>query len=101
MLVAPDGSLLVSGDDAGAIAGAVEAHAVVGALVRRSLDDGVPLVDLVAEEPRLGEAGVALLAPGVAVRQRTTPGSGGPGPVTIQRQRLAEAVAERRLRWAV
>ena len=78
-----------------------EAHAVVGALVRRSLDDGVPLVDLVAEEPRLGEAGVALLAPGVAVRQRTTPGSGGPGPVTIQRQRLAEAVAERRLRWAV
>ena len=41
------------------------AHAIVGALVRRSLDDGIPLADLVAAEPLLGERGVALLQPGV------------------------------------
>ena len=78
-----------------------EAHAVVGALVRRSLDEGVPLVDLVAAEPRLGEEGVALLQPGVAVRQRTTPGSGGPGPVMLQRERLAAEIVDRRRRWEI
>ena len=78
-----------------------EAHAVVGALVRRSLDDGVPLIDLVVAEPRLGEEGVALLQPGVAVRQRTTPGSGGPGPVALQRERLADEIVDRRRRWGI
>nr|AGC72529.1 argininosuccinate lyase [uncultured bacterium A1Q1_fos_862] len=78
-----------------------EAHAVVGALVRRSLDDGVPLIDLVVAEPRLGEEGVALLQPGVAVRQRTTPGSGGPGPVMLQRERLAAEIVDRRRRWEI
>jgi len=76
------------------------AHAIVGALVRRSLDDGVPLADLVAAEPELGERGVALLAPGVAVRNRTTPGGAGPAPVVVQRDRLAARVAAERGRWA-
>jgi argininosuccinate lyase len=76
------------------------AHAIVGALVRRSLDEGVALADLVAAEPELGPRAVALLAPGAAVRRRTTPGGGGPGPVAVQRERLGERVAAERARWA-
>ena len=76
-----------------------EAHAVVGALVRRSLDDGSPLADLVLAEPRLGAAAAELLAPGVSVRQRTTPGGAGPVPVAEQRRRLGDAVRRERVRW--
>ena len=54
-----------------------EAHAIVGSLVRRSLDEGIPLADLVGEEPRLGPDCVGLLGPGRAVLRRTTPGGGG------------------------
>ena len=61
-----------------------DAHALVGALVRRSLTDGVDLADLVAAEPQLGPDAVALLGPGVAVRRRTTRGGAGPGPVADQ-----------------
>jgi argininosuccinate lyase len=77
-----------------------EAHAVVGALVRRSLDEGLALADLVAAEPRLGERGIELLRPGVSVRQRTTPGSAGPAAVAVQRGRLHEAVVSARGQWA-
>ena len=77
-----------------------DSHAVVGALVRRSLDDVIPLVELVLAEPRLGEAGAALLQPGVSVRQRTTPGGAGPGPVTVQRARLGAQASHERDRWA-
>jgi argininosuccinate lyase len=61
-----------------------DAHAIVGALVRRSLDDGVPLAELVAQDERLGSEAVALLGPGVAVRRRTTPGGAGPEPLERQ-----------------
>jgi len=61
-----------------------DAHAVVGALVRRSLDEGVALRDLVAASPDLGPEAAALVAPGVAVTRRTTAGGGGPGPVAVQ-----------------
>jgi argininosuccinate lyase len=74
------------------------AHAIVGALVRRSIDDGVPLADLVAAEPELGERARALLEPGAAVRRRTTPGGAGPGPVGEQRLRLAAALDDARAR---
>ena len=74
------------------------AHAVVGALVRRSLDEGLPLADLVAAEPQLGERALELLEPGASVRRRTTPGGAGPGPVAVQRERLAEALATARRR---
>ena len=77
-----------------------EAHAVVGALVRRSIDDGVPLVDLVRSEPTLGERGVALLAPGASVRQRTSPGGAGPAPVAVQQGRLAERLEAEAVRWS-
>ena len=77
-----------------------DAHAIVGSLVRRSMDDGVALADLVAAEPTLGERGVALLAPGVSVRQRTSAGGAGPGPVADQRHRLAGHIERERSRWA-
>jgi len=77
-----------------------DSHAVVGALVRRSLDEGIALEELVLAEPRLGPAGAALLQPGVSVRQRTTPGGAGPVPVTVQRARLDAQVSRERDRWA-
>jgi argininosuccinate lyase len=62
-----------------------QAHAIVGAVVRASLEDGaMPLSDLVAAHPDLGAEAAALVAPGVSVRRRTTPGGAGPGPVAVQ-----------------
>ena len=70
-----------------------DAHAIVGALVRRSLDEGIPLAELVAASDDLGPDAVALLGPGVAVQRRTTRGGGGPGPVAEQLERLAARLA--------
>jgi argininosuccinate lyase len=76
------------------------AHAVVGSLVRRSLDEGIPLEELVTAEPELGPDAVAVLAPGASVRRRTTPGGAGPAAVAEQRSRLAERLDTERRRWA-
>ena len=65
-----------------------DAHAIVGAVVRRHLDEGLDLAALVAAEPALGPDAVGLLAPGVAVARRTTRGGAGHGPVAEQLQRL-------------
>jgi argininosuccinate lyase len=64
-----------------------EAHAIVGALVRDSIERRVPLADLVAAHPSFGEADRALLEPGVAVTRRTTPGGAGPAAVAVQLDR--------------
>ncbi len=69
------------------------AHAVVGELVRRSVDGEGALADLVADDPRLGPDAAALLAPGVAVTRRTTRGGGGPGPVADQLDRFRRRLA--------
>jgi len=61
-----------------------DAHTVVGGLVRDSLARHVPLAELVEAHPALGASGVELLAPGVAVQRRTTPGGAGPVPVAVQ-----------------
>jgi argininosuccinate lyase len=61
-----------------------EAHAVVGGIVRDSLERRVPLAELVAAHPELGEDGLALLEKGVAVTRRRTPGGAGPEPVAEQ-----------------
>ena len=61
-----------------------QAHGVVGALVRDSMERHVPLAELVEAHPALGSEAVDLLAPGVAVTRRTTPGGAGPGPVARQ-----------------
>ncbi len=75
-----------------------DAHAIVGALVRRSLEEGVALRDLVAASPELGPEAVVLLDPGVAVTRRTTPGGGGPTPVAVQLAAFAERLAADRRR---
>ena len=61
-----------------------EAHALVGALVRDSLERHVPLAELVEAHPALGAEGAALLEPGVPVSRRRTAGGAGPDPVAEQ-----------------
>jgi len=65
-----------------------DAHAVVGALVRRHLSGEGSLADLVSAHSALGPEAAALVAPGVAVRRRTTPGGAGPAPVAVQLERF-------------
>lgn len=77
-----------------------EAHAIVGALVRESLDHGRDLKELVRSHPQLGEAAVFMLEPGVAAKRRTTRGGGGPGPVEAQKARLAHRLQVDRQRFA-
>ena len=69
-----------------------DAHAIVGALVRRSLAGEGALADLVAADPRLGPDAAALIAPGVGVTMRTTRGGAGPKPVADQMKRLELAI---------
>ncbi len=73
-----------------------DAHAIVGELVRTALGGQVSLHDLVAGDERLGPEAATLVAPGVGVRRRTTPGGAGPAPVAAQLSRCAETVAELR-----
>ena len=56
--------------------------------MRDSLERHVPLAELVAAHPALGDEAVALLEPGVAVTRRTSPGGAGPGPVAVQLERF-------------
>ncbi len=76
-----------------------DAHAIVGALVRTALQGERSLRALVEEHPELGPDAAALVAPGVSVRRRVTPGGAGPVPVADQMvrfraelERLAEAL---------
>ena len=73
-----------------------DAHAVVGSLVRRALAGEGALRDLVAADPALGPDAAALVAPGVSVRRRITPGGAGPVPVAAQIDRFRIALAELR-----
>ena len=66
-----------------------DAHALVGGLVRDSLERRVPLAELVEAHPDLGAEGAALLQPGRPVTRRTTPGGAGPDPVAVQIERFA------------
>jgi argininosuccinate lyase len=76
-----------------------EAHAVVGALVRRALAGEGSLKSLVAADPSLGADAAALVAPGVSIRRRVTPGGSGPAAVADQLDRFAAHLE--RLRAAV
>jgi argininosuccinate lyase len=67
-----------------------EAHAIVGRLVRQSLERGVPLDELLSNDPRLGPEYLVFLEPGSAVRRRTTPGGAGPGPVARELEQARE-----------
>jgi argininosuccinate lyase len=66
-----------------------DAHAVVGGIVRDSLERGVPMAELVESHPQLGRDAVALLGAGVAVTRRQTAGGTGPAQVADQRKRFA------------
>ncbi len=74
------------------------AHALVGGLVRDSLERHVPLAELVAAHPDLGDEAAALLEPGVAVTRRTTPGGAGPAAVAEQLERFTRRLGVDRSR---
>jgi len=65
-----------------------DAHAVVGALVRRALAGEGSLSDLVAADPQLGAEAAALVAPGVSATRRTTHGGGAPSAVAAEIDRF-------------
>ena len=65
-----------------------EAHAIVGGVVRDSLERRVPMAELVAANPALGDEALSLLEPGVAVTRRTTRGGAGPEAVARQLERF-------------
>ncbi len=67
-----------------------EAHAIVGGIVRDSLERKVPMAELVEMHPALGTEAVELLGIGVAVTRRRTAGGTGPDQVADQRKRFAE-----------
>jgi argininosuccinate lyase len=73
-----------------------EAHTMVGGLVRQAVERGVPLDELVENDPRLGPDALPLLEPGSAVRRRTTPGGGGPEPVARQLEAAVTRLEEQR-----
>jgi argininosuccinate lyase len=66
-----------------------EAHAIVGALVRQSIDGDVALDQLVERHDALGAEAAALLAPGVSVTRRRSPGGAGPDALGAQLGRFA------------
>ena len=77
-----------------------EAHAIVGSIVRRHIDEGLALDELVAAEPNLGTDAVALLDPGAAVGRRRTRGGAGHAPVAEQLAHLEARLAADRARIA-
>ena len=70
-----------------------KAHALVGALVQQCIATGTALADLAAASSDFGPEAAALVAPGVGVSMRTSPGGAGPVPALAQRQQLVSAVA--------
>jgi argininosuccinate lyase len=73
-----------------------DAHAIVGGLVRQALERGIPLEELVSNEPRLGPDALGLLQPGEAVKRRSSPGGAGPQPVARQMEEARVRLAEQR-----
>ena len=67
-----------------------EAHAIVGGIVRDSLERRIPMAELVESHPSLGSEAVALLGIGVAVTRRQTAGGTGPDQVAEQRKRFEQ-----------
>ena len=71
-----------------------DAHAVVANVVRESIDTGKTLAEVTSEAEHLGADAAALLAPGVGIQLRSSPGASGPGPVAIQLESATSALAE-------
>ena len=77
-----------------------EAHAVVGALVRESLERACRSPSSWRPIPDSGAEAAALLEPGAAVRRRVTAGGGGPDAVAVQVERFRERLAADEARLA-
>jgi argininosuccinate lyase len=74
-----------------------QAHAVVGTVVRASLEPvAPPLAILVNQHPDLGPDAAILVGPGVSVTRRITRGGAGPIPVAAQLQRFRGQLADDR-----
>jgi argininosuccinate lyase len=73
-----------------------DAHAVVAAVVRDSIDTGRSLAESTKDSEDLGADAAALLAPGVGIKLRTSPGASGPEPVAEQMKAATAALAELR-----
>jgi len=71
-----------------------DAHAVVAAVVRESIDSGRSLADATADADDLGADAAALLRPGVGIQLRSSPGASGPEPVAAQMQAATAALAD-------
>jgi argininosuccinate lyase len=77
-----------------------QAHAIVGGLVRESLEGDRSLSELVVDHPELGEDAASLLEPGVPVARRITAGGGGIATLPAQRDRYEARLAEDEARVA-
>ena len=75
-----------------------DAHAIVGALVRQTVDEGADLKQLIRDHEALGPDAAGLIDPGVPVKMRTTRGGAGPAAVADQMQRFEEQLAVDRAR---
>lgn len=75
-----------------------QAHGVVGAIVRESLDQGRPMVDLVRDHELLGPIPAKLFDEGVALQRRMTPGGSGPEVSGDQHKRLRHRIEQMRAR---
>ena len=73
-----------------------DAHAIVGSLVRRTVAGEASLRELVTADPALGPDAATLVAPGVSVTRRITPGGAGPVPVAVQLERFRQRLSELR-----
>jgi len=71
-----------------------DAHAIVGTLVRRALAGEGSLRELARAHEALGPDAAALVAPGVAVKRRTTKGGAGPAAVAVQTDRFRAKLVE-------
>ena len=61
-----------------------ESHAIVGSMVRKVVDEGAQLRDLVAASEHFGDDALELLNPGSAVANRSSRGAAGPNAVPDQ-----------------
>jgi argininosuccinate lyase len=71
-----------------------DAHAVVANVVRESIDSGRTLAEVTTDAEHLGADAAALLAPGVGITLRSSPGASGPGPVAVQLEAATAALEE-------
>lgn len=70
-----------------------EAHAIVGKVVRDSIETSTPMVDIVRTHPAFGPDATSLFTAGAAVANRRTPGGAGPEVSAAQRERLVQTIA--------